>query len=216
MIDLVFVEKSLHFLNGSQWEHLVAVGGTLRYFSLLVAPNGLLAQTVCVNCSTLLEACMASCVGESFLLQQEGLPVKFLKPYVNEVILEFSSILGALTSARVLLAGPSVLTGVVVAGSRRAAALIHPKRPPAPRPRPLRRVTHSDWLPIELEALKATSEITRMAVVVLSAGSKEQSTMGAHHPAWLGQGDGGWMLLVQGQSQGGGVDLQQDVVPAAI
>lgn len=60
---------------------------------------------------------------------------------------------GSLTAAGVLLADPSVLTGVVVAGSCPAAALVHPKHPPAPRPGPLRRVTRSDRLPIELQAL---------------------------------------------------------------
>lgn len=49
-----------------------------------------------------------------------------------------------------------------------------------------------------------------------SEGSKEQSTVGAHHPARLGQGGEGRTLLVQGQPQGGGVDLEQDAVPLAV
>ena len=122
----------------------------------------------------------------------------------------------SLTSVGIFLAGPSVLTGVVVAGSHRAAALIHPKHPPAPQPRPLRCITHSDRLPIELQALQATNEISRVAGGVLSDRREEQSAVGSHHPTRLRQGDGGWVMLVQGQSQGGGVDLQQDVVPLAV
>ncbi len=129
-------------------------------------------------------------------------------------------IFSALTSTGVLLTDPSVLTGVVVAGSCPAAALVHPKHSPAPRPGPLRRVTHSDWLPIELQALQAANEIMWMLVDlrsrVLSERREVQSTMGAHYSARLGQGGEGWMLLVQGQSQGTGVDLQQDAVPAAV
>lgn len=40
--------------------------------------------------------------------------------------------------------------------------------------------------------------------------------MGRQHPARLSQGSEGWMVLVQSQSQGGGVDLQQDAVPLSL
>lgn len=50
----------------------------------------------------------------------------------------------------------------------------------------------------------------------LGGRSEEQSTVGAHHPARLGQGGEGRMLPVQGQSEGGGVDLKQDAVPMGV
>lgn len=125
-----------------------------------------------------------------------------------------------LTSTAVLLADPTVLTGVVVAGSWPAAALVHPKNSPAPWTGPLCHISCSDWLPVQLQALEAPDEIEWMPLDlrrrVSSEQSEEQSTVGTHHPTRLAQGGGGWMLLVQGQSHCGGVNLQQDAVPMAI
>lgn len=124
------------------------------------------------------------------------------------------------TSAGVLLADPSVLTGVVVAGPRPAAALVHAEHPPAPWPRPLRHIAGSDRLPVELHPLQAADEITprvlHLGGRILSDRSEEQRIVGAHHPARLGQGGGGRALLVQGQPQAGGVDLQLDAVPLTV
>lgn len=78
--------------------------------------------------------------------------------------LESCDLFNALTSAAVLLTDPSVLTGVAVARSHPAAAPVHPKHPPAPRPSPLCRVAHSDWFPVELQALQAANEISWMMV----------------------------------------------------
>lgn len=124
---------------------------------------------------------------------------------------------GALTSAGVLLARPSVLTGVPVAGSGGAAAPVHPEHPPPPRPGPVPHVAHPDGLPVEGQALQAAEEAGRaLWFLRRGTGGKQQSTMGRQHAAGLGQGHRGRALLVQGQSEGAGVDLQQDAVPLAV
>lgn len=124
------------------------------------------------------------------------------------------------TSTGVLLTGASVLTWVLVAGSCPAAALVHPKHPSAPWPSPLRRVTKSDWLPVELQALQTADKIRCMPVDLcrrtLSERRKEQSTVGTHQTTRLGQNSGGRVVLVQRQLQGGRIDFQQNIVPAAV
>ena len=129
-------------------------------------------------------------------------------------------VIRALTSGGILLADPSVLAGVVVAGPRPAAAPVHPKHPPAPRARPLCGVGRNDRLAVELQAPQAADKIRWGRGGPWGGGpggrSEEQGAAGAHHAARLGQGGGGRVALVQGQPQSGGVDLQQDAVPAAV
>lgn len=117
------------------------------------------------------------------------------------------------SSGSVLLAGPSVLTRVVVAGSRPSAALKHPEHPPARASCPLLSVARPDGLPAELQALQAAGEAPRATGGV---GCKEQSTLGTHHPARLRQAGGGRAVLVQGQRHGGGRHLQQHAVPLTV
>lgn len=130
-------------------------------------------------------------------------------------LLSIKSSFWRLTPRGVLLTDTSVLARAAVAGSSPAATLVHPKHPPAPWPPPFRRVACSDWLPIELQALKAAAEIMWL-LVELWRRTKEQRSMGAQHLARLNWGGGHRMLPVQGQPQRGGVDLQQDAVPATV
>lgn len=112
-----------------------------------------------------------------------------------------------LTSTGVLVADPSILAWVVFAGSRPTAALVDSKHSPPALAPPLRRITHCDWLPVELQVLQATAE---------SAIAEEQESAGAHQAARRPQVGHGVWLVVQGKLQGCGAHLQEDVVPAAV
>lgn len=121
------------------------------------------------------------------------------------------------TSAGVLLTDPVVLTGVALAGRRPAAAPVNPEHPPPPRAVPLRRPgVRSDRRPVELQAVQAAGEVPLRGGGPRRGGGEEQCAVAAQHPARLGQRRGGGVAAVQGQAQGAGVDLQQDVVPPAV
>ena len=81
------------------------------------------------------------------------------------------------------------------------------------------RITRPDWLLVELEALEAANErwweSLGVGVSVGANGGQEQCTMGAHHAAGLG-GVGAGVFVIQGQPNAGGVNHQQQVVPAAV
>lgn len=139
---------------------------------------------------------------------------------MNKLALIVSCFYTSLTSSTVLLTDSAILTGVVLTGFCPVAALVDPKHSPTPWPCPLFCVTHSNLLLTELQVIQAASEISQIPVDlrcrVLRMWGKEEGAMGAQHAARLGQGDVSWMLMVQGQPQEGGIDLQQDAVPVAI
>lgn len=125
-----------------------------------------------------------------------------------------------LTSSSILFADPSIVAFVVAAAACPAAAPVHPKHPSAPRPRPLLRITHCDWLFVEPQALQAANEVLLLLVDLLRGARRhrgeQQGAVGAQHSTRLCQGDGGGTLPVHGQSQKGGADLEQDAVPLTV